>query len=86
MTEIAFTTDNGSGSIQWVAAEEFKELVGKRFNLSEMEATQIEKLENLSITAKILLSAVAGAIIQHLLDKGIDTDQVFNSGYFTVKI
>ena len=40
MTKIVFTTDNGSGSIQWAAAEEFNELMGKQFNLSEMEAAQ----------------------------------------------
>ncbi len=50
-----------------------------------MEATQIEKLENLSVTAKILLSAVAGAIIQHLIDNGIETELIFNSGSFLVK-
>ena len=50
-----------------------------------MEASQIEKLENLSITARILLSAVAGALIQHLIDKGVDSEVIFSSGNFTVK-
>lgn len=85
MTKIVFTTDNGSGSIQWAAAEEFNELMGKQFNLSEMEAAQIEKLENLSIKAKILLSAVAGAVIQHLIDKEIEIDSIFSSGTFIVR-
>lgn len=85
MTEITFTTDKGSGTIHWAAAEHFKELAGKKFNLGEMEATQIENLENLSIAAKILLSAVAGAIIQHLIDNGIETELIFSSGFFIVK-
>ena len=85
MTEITFNTGKGSGVIYWVATEHFKELAGKRFNLNEMEATQIEKLENLSVTAKILLSAVTGAVIQHLIDSGIETELIFNSGSFLVK-
>lgn len=85
MTEIKFTTKKGNGTIHWAAAEQFNELVGKRFNIGEMEATQIEKLENLSATAKILLSAVAGAIIQHLIDSGIETESIFSTGYFTMK-
>lgn len=85
MTEIVFTTDNGSGSIQWAAAEEFNELTGTKFNLGEMEAAQIEKLENLSIKAKILLSAVAGAVIQHLIDNGLEPQVIFKSSSFTVK-
>ena len=85
MTEIAFTTEKGSGSIHWAAAEEFSELIGTQFNLYEMEASQIEKLENLSITAKILLSAVAGAVIQHLIGNGIKLEVIFSSGSFMVK-
>jgi hypothetical protein len=84
MTDITFTTDKGSGTIHWAAAEQFNELVGKKFNLNEMEATQIEKLENLSIQAKILLSAVAGAVIQRLIDNNIETDVIFSTGSFIV--
>ena len=84
MTEITYTAGNESGTIFWAVAEQFQELEGKTFNLHEMEATQIEKLENLSVTAKILLSAVAGAIIQHLIDKGVPTEQIFSAGTFIV--
>lgn len=85
MTEITFTTDKGSGTIHWVASEQFKELEGKKFNLSEMEAAQIEKLQTLSNTAKILLSAVAGAVIQHLIDIGVESEIIFKSGSFIIE-
>lgn len=85
MTEITYTTDKGCGTIQWDSAEQFKELAGERFNLGEMEATQIEKLEVYSATAKILLSAVAGAIIQHLIDSGIEAETIFKSGSFVIE-
>lgn len=85
MTEITYTTSKENGIIHWAASEKFKELENKRFNLGEMEAAQIEKLENLSITAKILLSAVAGAIIQHLIDKGIKIEEISHTGSFIVK-
>jgi hypothetical protein len=84
MTEISYTVGKENGTIHWAAAEQFDEIKGKVFKLDEMEATQIEKLENLSITAKILLSAVAGAIIQHLIDKKVATELIF-SGSFTVE-
>lgn len=85
MTEIVFTTNNGTGIIHWTAAEEFGELTNKEFKLDEMEAKQIEKLEDLSITAKILLSAVAGAVIQHLIDNGVKPELIFNTGSFIVR-
>lgn len=84
MTEIIYTVNNESGSIFWAASEQFQELAGKKFNLGEMEAIQIEKLENFSITSKILLSAVAGAVIQHVIDKGMDAKEIFNNGSFVV--
>jgi len=84
MTEITYSTENESGKIYWVASEQFKELIGTRYNLSDMEASQIEQLSDLSITARILLSAVAGALIQHLIDKGMDSKEIFSSGYFRV--
>ena len=50
-----------------------------------MEAAQIEKMKSLSVVAKILLSAVAGAIIQHLLDRGVEPKQIVNEGSFVVR-
>lgn len=85
MTEITFKTDKESGTIHWAASEQLQELVGQKYNLGEMEATQIEKLKNLSVTAKILLSAVAGAVIQHLIDNGVEAELIFSSGSFVVK-
>lgn len=84
MTEISYTVGTENGVIHWAAAEQFDELTGRTFYLNQMEATQIEKMEDLSITAKILLSAVAGAVIQHLIDKGIEAEQIFSKGSFIV--
>lgn len=50
-----------------------------------MEAVEIAKNTDLSITAKILLSAVAGAIIQRLIDQGVPTEEIFGQGKFTIK-
>ena len=50
-----------------------------------MAAEQIEMINNLSNTAKILLSAVAGAVIQHLIDNNCQMDNIFENGYFIVK-
>lgn len=85
MTKINYILGEKSGIIDMVATEEFKELEGKKFSLAEMEAAQIEKLKDLSVTAKILLSAVAGAVIQHLIDKGFEPKLIFSKGFFVVK-
>lgn len=53
--------------------------------LNKMAAYQIEKLNNLSETAKILLSAVAGAVIQYLIDNNYKINNIFKTGYFIVK-
>jgi hypothetical protein len=71
--------------IEWALSEYFDELKGMKFNLNEVEAYQIVKIDNLSETAKILLSAVAGAVIQHLIDENLPIDSIFNKGYFIVK-
>lgn len=85
MTKIIYSVGKREGSIHWVAAEHFKELENQKFYLENMEAVQLERLEGFSITAKILLSAVAGAVIQHLIDADIDTDQIFDSkSFFTI--
>ena len=71
--------------IEWALSEYFGELKGKKFLLNEMAANQIEPLDNLSITAKILLSAVAGAVIQYLMDNNCNIGDIFEKGYFIVK-
>ena len=55
-----------------------------KFNMNEVAADQIVTINNLSEVAKILLSAVAGAVIQHLIDINLPIDKIFN-GYFIVK-
>ena len=73
------------GVIEWGLVEQFDELRGKTWRLDEMAAEKIVQLDELSETAKILLSAVAGAVIQHLMDLGLDTKMVFESGNFRVE-
>lgn len=71
-------------NIEWALSEYFDELKGKTFLINEMAADQIELIDNLSVTAKILLSAVAGAVIQYLMDNNLSIDEIFNSGKFVV--
>ena len=84
MTKIDYQTGAQSGSIYWAASEYFGELTGREFELGKMEATEIEKMGNLSLTGKILLSAVAGALIQYLLDAGVGAEIIFETGKFQV--
>ena len=53
--------------------------------LNEMAADKIVKIDDMSETAKLLLSAVAGAVIQYLIDIKINIDSIFENGYFIVK-
>ncbi len=71
--------------IEWALSEHFDELKGKKFMLNKTAADQIEMINDLSETAKILLSAVAGAAIQHLIDNNCNIDSIFESGYLVIK-
>ena len=84
MQTIHYTLKDETNSISWAVAEQFDELRGQKFYLNQMEATQIEELKGLSLTAKLLLSAVAGAVIQHLIDEGFVVEEIFSSGFFVV--
>jgi hypothetical protein len=58
--------------IGWAVDEDFDELIKYRpISINETTAEKIEALEGLSLRSKILLSAVAGAAIQYLLDSDI---------------
>ncbi|HOZ55416.1 MAG TPA: hypothetical protein PK993_05225 [Clostridia bacterium] len=81
---IKIMLDNKNYEIEWAVSEYFEELKEKTFLLNEVTAEQIEKINDLSITAKILLSAAAGAVIQYLIDKEIQIDNIFNNGKFVV--
>lgn len=85
MPKILYEVGSEKGEITWAAAEQFTELEGTTYHLNQMEAVAIEKLDNLSFVAKLLLSAVAGAVIQHLLDKHITPESIFDSGTFILK-
>ena len=82
---IEINVENKKYQIEWALSEYFGELKGKKFMLNEMAADQIEIINNLSYTAKILLSAVAGAVIQHLIDNNCQINSIFEKGYFVVK-
>lgn len=71
--------------IEWTISEHFGELKGKKFMLNEVAADQIVTYNNLSEIAKILLSAVAGATIQFLIDNSISIDSIFNKGYLIIR-
>lgn len=81
---IKIMLNNKNYEIEWAVSEYFEELKEKTFLLNEVTAEQIEKINDLSITAKILLSAAAGAVIQYLIDKEIQIDNIFNNGKFVV--
>lgn len=81
---IKIIVEDENYEIEWALSEYFEELKGKTFMLNEVSAKQIEKINNLSIIAKILLSAVAGAVIQHLIDKEFPFDMILNNGKFIV--
>ena len=85
MQIIEIILGNKSYQIEWAISEHFDELKGKKFMLNEAAADQIIKIDNLSEIAKILLSAVAGAVIQYLIDNNCDINSIFNDGYFVVK-
>ena len=85
MQIIEIVVDNNNYQIEWAISEHFDELKGRKFNLNEVAADQIIKIDNLSEVAKILLSAVAGAVIQHLIDINSPIDSIFTNGYFIVK-
>ena len=85
MQIIEMFVENKNYKIEWAISEHFGELKGKKYMFSEVAADQIVKIIDLSETAKILLSAVAGASIQYLMDNGVDVASIFSDGYFIVK-
>lgn len=74
------------GSIPWLANECFIELVGKEFHIGKVKAVDIVEMKDLSIESMILLSAVAGALIQHLYDKHANMSNVFEYGKFSIEL
>ena len=82
---IEIIVDNKKYQIEWALSEYFDELKGMKFMLNEVAANQIVTIDYLSETAKILLSAVAGAAIQYLMDNNCPIDSIFENGYFIIK-
>lgn len=68
--------------IPWTADENFDDLIDfGPIAINGTTAENIEGLEGLSLRSKILLSAVAGAAIQYLLDNDVPFD-----GYWEIKV
>lgn len=86
MTRIEYKVGENVGEIYWVASEYFGELAGRKYNLDGLEATEIAKMGDLSEVARILLSAVAGAVIQHLLDEGVEAQEIFSKGILVISV
>lgn len=82
---IEINVDNQKYQIEWNLSEHFDEIKGMKFMLNKMAADQIVRINNISETAKILLSAVAGAVIQHLIDNNCQINSIFENGYFIIK-
>ncbi len=70
--------------IEWNISEYFDELKGNKFMFNKMAADQIAMINNISETSKILLSAVAGASIQYLIDNNCNKKSIFENGYFII--
>lgn len=84
MQEIEYKVGEVIGQIAWAASESFGGLTGKEFFLGKMEAKDIIGRADLSLEAKILLSAVAGAVIQRLIDSGVAPNEIFENGVFKI--
>lgn len=80
MTTISYEVGQHTGELEWAVSEYFEELNDKSFMLGAMEASEIAKRADLSETAKILLSGVAGAVIQRLLDQEVPASEIFAHG------
>lgn len=72
------------GYITWVTDEEFGELLETTFYIGKMKVADITELEGLSMEAKLLLSAIAGALIQHLFETNVDLTEAFRTGTFWI--
>lgn len=83
--KINIINDNGYliDTINWAIEEDFSELTKIRIAFNKTSATDIMKMDNISDYSKILLSAVAGAVIQHVIDCHPDTMREFDSMYMS---
>ena len=70
MMKINIINDNGCliDNIKWAIDEDFSELAKIRIPFNKTSAADIMRMDNISAYSKILLSAAAGAVIQHVID------------------
>ncbi|MDR0463324.1 MAG: hypothetical protein LBG64_03855 [Pseudomonadales bacterium] len=85
MTKITYQVGDKDGFIVWGISEQFNELRGKTYRLDQMAAKQIVEMDDISVVAKILLSAIAGSILQRLMDEGMPIEVIFETGTFEVQ-
>ena len=80
MQIIEIIVENKKYQIEWALSEHFDELRGMKFMLNNVAADQIVKINNLSETAKILLSAVADIAFNEKIN--IINDKISNNLFF----
>lgn len=68
-------------SINWAIEEDFSELTKIKIPFNKTSAADIMRMDNISDYSKILLSAVAGAVIQHVIDCHPDAMMDFDNIY-----
>jgi hypothetical protein len=68
-------------SINWAIEKDFSELTKIGIPFNKTSAADIMKMNNISDYSKILLSAVAGAVIQHVIDCHPDMMYNFDDMY-----
>lgn len=85
MQIIDIFVNNKKYQIEWALSEFFGELKGREYMLNKVSAADIDEINDLSNVAKILLSAIAGASIQYLMDNNCPINDIFETGYFVVR-
>lgn len=80
-----FNSNTVIDTIKWEMNEDFSELINLgKVSFSKTTAIEIMKIDNISVTSKILLSAVAGAVIQHIIDCFPSMLKEFERMYFII--
>ena len=73
------------GEFLWEVDEDFSEIENIWLKLRKTSAEAIDGLSSLSVRSKILLSAVAGAVFQYLIDNGRYNSSVLKYAEFIIK-
>jgi hypothetical protein len=71
MQKIFYTCGDFNGTVEWAESEAFGALRGTEHTLKNLTAVGIMKLNEFTEIERLLLSAVAGAVWQELLLRGV---------------